>query len=112
MVGGRTKSQDGRNVPAAQTEHPAVALEANSGLVGVTFSYESQSAAQLTPFPPTIQGRGGNIYVIGVVSPNSWYYLDLDTFTCTNHLIYMADGFALQQGFRVGGGSSGTIVDC
>src|SRR5438094_3283320 len=47
---------------------PAVALEANSGLVGVTFSYESQSPANLTPFPPTIQGRGLNIYVIGVVS--------------------------------------------
>ena len=91
---------------------PTVALEANSGLVGVTFSYEDQSAALLTPYPPTIQGRGGNVYVIGVVSPNSWYYVDLDTFTCTNHFIYMADGFGLRKGFVVGNGSSGSIVDC
>lgn len=91
---------------------PAVALAANSGLVGVTISYEAQDAANLTPYPPTIQGRGGNIYVIGVNSPNSWYYVDLDTFTCTNHFIYMADGFALRKGFAVGNGSSGSIVDC
>ena len=91
---------------------PTVALEANSGVVGVTFSYEDQSAALLTPYPPTIQGRGGNVYVIGVVSPNSWYYADLNTFTCTNHFIYMADGFGLRKGFAVGNGSSGSIVDC
>ena len=91
---------------------PTVALEANSGLVGVTFSYEDQNPALLTPYPPTIQGRGGNVYVIGVVSPNSWYYVDLDTFTCTNHFIYMADGFGLRKGFVVGNGSSGSIVDC
>jgi len=91
---------------------PAVGLEANSGLVGITFSYEAQSPTNLTSYPPTIQGRGGNIYVIGVVSPNSWYYVDLDTFPCTNHFVYMADGFAMRKGFVVGNGSSGTIVDC
>ncbi len=91
---------------------PAVALEANSGLLGITFSYEAQSPANLTPYPATIQGRGANIYVIGVVSPNSWYYVDLDTYTCTNHFIYMADGFAMRKGFVVGNGSSGSIVDC
>jgi Pectate lyase superfamily protein len=91
---------------------PAIALEANSGLVGVTISYEAQDPASLTPYPVTIQGRGGNVYVIGVVSPNAWYYVDLDSYTCTNHLIYMADGFGLRKGFTVGNGSSGSIVDC
>lgn len=91
---------------------PAVALNANSGLVGVTFSYESQAPGALTPFPPTVQGRGGNIYVVGVVSPNSWTLIDLQSYACTNHLIYMADGFGLQRGFTVGHGSSGSIVDC
>lgn len=91
---------------------PAVVLEANSGLVGVTFSYEAQDPTNLTPYPPTIQGRGGNVYVIGVLSPNSWHFVDLDTFTCTNHFLYMADGFALRKGFVVGNGSSGSIVDC
>ncbi len=91
---------------------PAVALEANSGLVGVTISYESQDPANITPFPPTLQGRGGNVYVIGVVSPNAWFYVDLDTFACPNHLLCMADGWALRNGFVVGHGSSGSIVDC
>lgn len=91
---------------------PAVALEANSGLIGVTFSYEAQNPTNFTPYPPTIQGRGGNVYAIGVVSPNSWTYVDLDTFTCTNHFLYMVDGWALRKGFVVGNGSSGSIVDC
>ena len=89
----------------------AIALEGNSGLVGVTISYESQGT-NCYPFPATIQGRGGNIYVIGVCSPNPYYYVDLDTYTCTNHLVYMVDGWALQTGYRVGHGSSGSIVDC
>ncbi len=90
---------------------PAIALETNSGLVGVTISYETQNS-NCIPFPPTIQGRGGNVYVIGVVCPNPYYYVDLDTYTCTNHLIYMVDGWALNRGYCVGNGSSGSIVDC
>jgi hypothetical protein len=38
--------------------------------------------------------------------------VDLDTFTCTNHFIYMAVGFGLRKGFVVGNGSSGSIVNC
>lgn len=89
----------------------ALALEASSGVMGLTISYESQNSNSM-PFPPTIQGRGGNVYVIGVVCPNPYYYLDLDTYCCTNHLVYMADGWALNCGFAVGRGSTGSIVDC
>ncbi|HWX21682.1 MAG TPA: discoidin domain-containing protein [Candidatus Binatia bacterium] len=89
----------------------AIALEANSGLVGVTISYESQSS-NCFAFPPAIQGRGGNVYVIGVVCPNPYYYVDLDTYTCTNHFLYLVDGWALLTGYKVGHGSSGSIVDC
>ena len=90
---------------------PAIALEPNSGLVGVTISYETQNT-NCIPFPPTIQGRGANIYVIGVNCPNPFYFLDLDTYTCTNHFVYMADGWALKTGFNIGNGSAGTIVNC
>jgi autotransporter-associated beta strand protein len=90
---------------------PAIALEANSGLVGMTISYESQWT-NCFPFPPTIQGRGPNIYMIGVQCPNPYYYVDLDTYTCTNHFIYMLDGWALKTGVKLGNGSSGTIADC
>jgi autotransporter-associated beta strand protein len=90
---------------------PAVALEPGAGLVGVTISYESQNT-NCIPFPPAIQGRGGNIYAIGVCCPNPYYYIDLDSYTCTNHFIDMADGWALKTGYHIGNGSSGTIVDC
>lgn len=90
---------------------PAIALEANAGLVGLTISYESQWT-NCFPFPPAIQGRGGNIYMIGIQCPNPYYYVDMDTYTCTNHFLDMVDGWALQTGVRIGNGSSGTIADC
>lgn len=89
----------------------AIALEANSGLVGVTICYENQNNSCIQ-FPPAIQGRGGNIYAIGIACPNPYYYVDLDTYTCTNHFLYMADGWTIKNGFNVGNGSSGSIVDC
>jgi autotransporter-associated beta strand protein len=88
----------------------AIALEAGGGLVGMTISYETQNS-NCIPFPPTIQGRGANIYAIGVCCPNPYIYVDLDSYTCTNHFFDMVDGWALQNGFLVGNGSAGTIVD-
>ncbi len=90
---------------------PAIALEPNAGLVGMTISYESQWT-NCFPFPPAIQGRGPDIYMIGVQCPNPYYFVDLDTYTCTNHFIDMLDGWALKTGVRIGNGSSGTIADC
>ncbi|MDB6067592.1 MAG: Carbohydrate binding family 6 [Pedosphaera sp.] len=89
----------------------AIALEANSGLVGVTISYENQNNSCI-PFPPTIQGRGANVYAIGVCCPNPYIYVDLDSYTCTNHFLDMVDGWALKTGYIIGNGSEGTIVDC
>jgi len=88
---------------------PAVALAANSGLVGLTFNYPNQTYDLL--FPPTIQGQGANVYIIGVQCAEPWIYVDLDTYTCTNHLLYMVDGWALNTWVRAGNGSSGTIAD-
>jgi fibronectin type 3 domain-containing protein len=88
----------------------AIALQANSGLVGMTISYESQNS-NCIPFPPTIQGQGGNVYAFGIVCPNPYYYVDLDTYTCTNHFFYMVDGWELRTGYKMGNGSSGSIVD-
>lgn len=89
----------------------AIALEANSGAVGLSISYETQNT-NCIPFPATIQGRGGNIFLIGVCCPNPCTYVDFDTYACTNHLIYMVDGWAINRGYLMGNGSSGSIVDC
>lgn len=88
----------------------ALALSANSGVIGVNFSYESQTSA-CTPFPPTIQGRGANVYAIGVMCPNAYIYVDLNTYTCKNHFFDMVDGWAVSRGFLVGNGSSGTLLN-
>lgn len=91
----------------------AVALAANSGLVGVTFNYVAQGANYYS-YPPTIQGRGANVYAIAVGNASSIFYsyVDLDTYTCPNHFLYLVDGWPLSQGFHVGNGSSGYLVDC
>ena len=90
---------------------PALALESNSGLTGVTISYEGQSS-NCIPFPPAIQGRGANVYAIGVCCPNPYIFVDFDSYTCTNHFLDMVDGWALLTGYAIGNGSSGTVVDC
>jgi len=90
---------------------PTIILEANAGMRGITMSYESQTLYCL-PFPPAIQGRGGNVYAIGIQSPNAYWFVDFNTYTCTNHFLDMMDGSALWIGFAVGNGSSGSIVDC
>ena len=78
----------------------AIALEANSGLTGVTISYESQNNTCI-PFPATIQGRGPNVYAIGVCCPNPYSYVDLDSYACTNHFLDMVDGWALKTGYTI-----------
>ena len=47
-----------------------------------------------------------------LVCPNPYFYVDLNTYTCTNHFVYMVDGWALKTGYKVGNGSTGSIVDC
>jgi hypothetical protein len=88
---------------------PAVALAANSGLRGMTFNYNNQTYN--VQYPPTIQGQGANVYVIGVLCAEPWNYVDLDTYTCANHFLYMVDGWALNTWVHAGNGSSGTIAD-
>jgi hypothetical protein len=90
---------------------PAVALEANAGVVGLTITYESQNTNAI-PYPPAIQGRGANVYAYGIQCPNAYWYVDLNTYTCTNHFFYQVDGWALANGFTIGNGSSGSIIEC
>ena len=90
---------------------PAIALEAAAGVTGMTASYETQDT-NCIPFPPLIQGRGPNTYIRAICCPNPYAYVDLATYTCTNHFLDMVDGWALKNGYRLGHGSSGTILDC
>ena len=89
---------------------PAVILESNAGITGLTITYELQNT-NATPYPPAIQGRGANVYAYGIRCPNAYWYVDLDTYTCTNHFIRNVDGWALENGFVIGNGSSGSIIE-
>jgi autotransporter-associated beta strand protein len=90
---------------------PAVALEANAGVVGLTVTYELQNT-NATPYPPTIQGRGANVYAYGLLCPNAYWDVDLNTYTCTNHFLYQVDGWSIAYGFQIGNGSSGSLIEC
>ena len=94
---------------------PAIILLANAGVVGVSISYETQyssTQSSILAFPPAIQGQGANVYAIGIQCDNPYIYVDFDTYSCPNHLLYMVDGWALNTGFHIGGGSTGVIADC
>jgi autotransporter-associated beta strand protein len=90
---------------------PAVALESNAGIVGLTITYELQDT-NATAYPPAIQGRGTNVYALGVLAPNAYWYVDLNTYTCANHFFYQVDGWAIRNAIVIGNGSRGSIVEC
>jgi hypothetical protein len=89
---------------------PAIVLDANSGLWGVDIWYPAQNSNSIA-FPPTIQGQGGNVYVVGAFSPNAYIYIDFDSYTCTNHFVDYNYGWALYRECVVGNGSSGALVN-
>src|SRR5262249_28024189 len=80
-------------------------------VIGLSVSYELQSS-NVTAYPPTIQGRGPNVYAYGIMCPNAYWYVDMNTYTCTNHFLNCVDGFSLGTGFMMGSGSSGTLMEC
>jgi hypothetical protein len=90
-----------------------VVLQANAGVVGVDFDYVNQ-VGTTTPYvyPPTIQGQGANVYIIGVTFPNAYSFADFDTYACANHFAFQAQGFNFEKTFKVGNGSAGIIATC
>jgi len=90
---------------------PAIVLQPNAGVVGLTITYELQNTNAIA-FPPTIQARGPNVYAMGVLCPNAYWYVDLNTYTCTNHFFYQVDGWAIKNAFTIGNGSRGSIIEC
>jgi len=90
---------------------PAIALEPDAGLVGLSITYELQDT-NATAYPPTIQARGPNVYANGIMCPNAYWYVDLNTYTCTNHFFYQVDGWAIKNAFTIGNGSRGSIIEC
>jgi hypothetical protein len=89
---------------------PAIVMERNSGLRGLTFYYPEQRYDTVVPYPFLVQGRGAGIYVVNVTAANPYKLLDFKTYRCDGHHIEYAAGAPLRVGIAVGGGSVGGEV--
>lgn len=89
---------------------PAIMMEAESGLRGVLCYYPEQKAGDITPYPPTIQGRGPNIYVLDVTGLNPYWFADFSSHRCDNHYLEYLCGSPVGICVSVGGGSRGGQV--
>jgi len=92
---------------------PAIAMEAGSGLRGVLCYYPEQKAGGIVPYPPSIQGRGANVYVLDVTGMNPYWLADFSSYRCDNHYLEYLCGSPAGICVSVGGGSvNGQVRNC
>jgi hypothetical protein len=92
---------------------PFITLSAHSGLRGLTFHYPDQDTTNVTPYPWMIRGAGDGVWLINLSSTLPYRMVDLATVKCDNHFVDYVAGNALQEAFRMGGGSTGgRVLNC
>jgi len=92
---------------------PFLTLSAHSGLRGLTFHYPDQDTTNVTPYPWMIRGAGEGVWLINLSSTLPYRMVDLATNKCDNHFVDYVAGNALQEAFRIGGGSNGgRVLNC
>jgi hypothetical protein len=92
---------------------PAIALSGNCGIRGITFFYPDQNPHSIVPYPPTIQGRGPNIYAIYTSGRDPFCFVDLASRRCDKHYIDGLFGAPLNCGVKVGSGAEdGEVRNC
>ncbi|VGO12830.1 Alginate lyase 7 [Pontiella desulfatans] len=91
-------------------DEPTIAMEANSGMRGLSFNYPEQRIEEVKEYPFLIQGRGENIYVINVNAANPFKFIDFMSHRCDRHFIDYPSGAPFKVGVAVGGGSRNGIV--
>jgi len=92
---------------------PFITLSAHSGLRGLTFHYPDQDTRNVTPYPWMIRGAGEGVWLINLSSTLPYRMVDLATIKCDNHYVDYVAGNALQEAFRIGGGSTGgRVLNC
>jgi F5/8 type C domain/Pectate lyase superfamily protein len=92
---------------------PFITLSAHSGLRGLTFHYPEQDTTNVTPYPWMIRGAGDGVWLINLSSTLPYRMVDLATVKCDNHFLDYVAGNALQEAFRIGGGSTGgRVLNC
>lgn len=92
---------------------PFITLSAHSGLRGLTFHYPEQDTTNVAPYPWMIRGAGDGVWLINLSSTMPYRMVDLATIKCDNHFVDYVAGNALQEAFRIGGGSNGgRVLNC
>ena len=91
---------------------PTIALEEGSGVRGLTFDYPEQypKAETFVAYPYAVQGRGKDVYVINIAVRNGYNGLDMMTYRCDNHYVEYFAGIYVNNGIRVGKGSTGGLI--
>ncbi|MCX7014642.1 MAG: glycosyl hydrolase family 28-related protein [Candidatus Sumerlaeota bacterium] len=84
---------------------PAMALQAKSGVRGVTFAYPEQNEDAIAPYPFAIAGQGEDVYVVNVTAINPCKVADFMTHRCDRHYLDGVRGNPRRLGVAVGGGS-------
>jgi hypothetical protein len=84
---------------------PAIVLRERSGVRGITLHYPEQKNGSEVPYPPTLQGRGADLYVLDTTGVNPYIMVDLASYRCDNHYLDYVAGAPLRVGIRVGGGA-------
>lgn len=80
---------------------PLINLEDNSCIKGITIFYPKQDAANIKPYPWTIQGRGTNCSVIDVTLANPYKGIDFGTYWNELHYIRNVYGQPLKIGIYI-----------
>jgi hypothetical protein len=83
---------------------PFIALAAKAGVRGVTIHYPDQEYDPPKPYPPTIQGRGADVYVVDTTGVNPWYFIDLATHRCDGHVLDYVGAAPIKTGIAIGAG--------
>ena len=100
----------GKDLPQGKS---AIRLERASGVSALTCDYPEQRMDQIHTYPFMIQLLGSDAYATDIAALNPYGIVDAASYRCDRHYIARFTGSAVENGFKVGGGSSnGRIEDC
>ena len=85
-------------VGRCEETRPAIVLQANSGVRGLTFLYPEQKCNAIVPYSPMIQGRGAGIYVVNTTAINPYHMIDCASYRCDRTLYPIGAGRRHQPG--------------
>lgn len=105
----------GKNTSAPGSDPALLTLSPGSGVRGFDVVYPEQgygsAGAPVLPFPFTIRGTGGGVWVENVTVANAYNLIDFASLRCDDHFISGVQATILNTGILIGGGSLGGRVE-